>query len=161
MLSIITNNNFKNNLTIISGGQSGVDRAALDFAITYGISCGGFCPKGRLAEDGVIHIKYPLQETNSSLYEERTVKNVDISDALLLILDDELDVGSELALSTARKLSKPVLIINLKSPRPIKEIKFWINKNMPCRINFAGPRESNSPGIYDNTYAYLEELIHN
>jgi len=157
LLSIITNNN----LTIISGGQSGVDRAALDFALKYGISCEGYCPKGRLAEDGIIDKKYPLQETATSLYEERTVRNVDISDALILIIDDELDIGSGLALSTARKLSKPTLIISLKSPRPTKEIKFWINKNMPCRINFAGPRESNSPGIYDNTYAFLEELIHN
>jgi predicted Rossmann-fold nucleotide-binding protein len=70
---------------IISGGQTGVDRAALDVALELGIPCGGWCPKGRLAEDGSIDLRYPLKETNSSEYRERTEKNVEDSDGTLIL----------------------------------------------------------------------------
>ena len=78
------NRNFK----IVSGGQSGVDRAALDFALENKIPCGGWCPKGRLAEDGRIHHRYPLRETSSTDYRVRTQANVEDSDGTLILYFD-------------------------------------------------------------------------
>lgn len=74
-------------LKIVSGGQTGVDRAALDVALELGLPCGGWCPKGRKAEDGVIHSRYPLKETPSEEYNERTTWNVRDSDGTLIVSD--------------------------------------------------------------------------
>jgi hypothetical protein len=100
-------------LKIVSGGQSGVDRAALDFALKNGLSCGGWCPKGRLAEDGPIHARYPLRETGSPDYRVRTKANVQDSDATLILYADKIGNGTLLTRQIANNLKKPCLLLRL------------------------------------------------
>jgi len=150
-----------NNITIISGGQSGVDRAALDFALKYHIPCGGWCPKGRIAEDGAIDLKYPLKETITSKYEQRTKKNVEDSDATLIIIQNTSDKGTLLTKLLAKDKNKPILEVNLSGDirTLINQFKIWVNDNNITRLNIAGPRESSSQGIYKSALSFLEELI--
>ena len=100
------------NLKIVSGGQSGVDRAALDFALQYGILCGGWCPKGRKAEDGKIDEKYPLKETVDDNYNTRTKLNVEHSDGTLIFFKKMPDKGTLLTIKFAEEFNKPVLEVN-------------------------------------------------
>lgn len=88
-------------LRIVSGGQTGVDRAALDVALTLGLPCGGFCPRGRRAEDGPIAPEYPLVETPTDDYAERTLRNVRSTDATLLLVDGAMDPGTRLTAELA------------------------------------------------------------
>ncbi len=146
------------NIKIISGGQTGVDRAALDFAITNSIDCGGWCPKGRIAEDGKISTKYPLSETISNHYPERTKLNIKDSDATLILYLDKYDRGTMLTQNLCKKLNKPVWIQNLENPISKYEFKKWLQKNNCKVLNFAGPRESFSPEIYKMTLKFLNKL---
>ncbi len=145
---------------IISGGQTGVDRAALDFAFDHGLACGGWCPKGRTAEDGPISSRYPLQETNTTAYPERTEINIRESDATFIIYRDSFDAGTNLTLHLCKKLAKPVVILRLSDTHNKKVIKDWIDINNIRVLNIAGPRESSSPGIYDETKSFLEKLFY-
>lgn len=144
---------------IISGGQTGVDRAALDAAILENIDIGGWCTKGRRAEDGIIDSKYPLQETASRLYRERTLQNVIESDATLIITGKSLSGGTALTKEYADRRSKPLLIINPADSRGGGKIKQWLAANNVRILNVAGPRESTSPGIYSSTHGFLTELF--
>ena len=146
---------------IISGGQTGVDRAALDFALEFNIGCGGWCPKGRIAEDGEIDVKYPLKETLDSSYETRTKRNVQDSDGTLILYDGELDDGTLLTMELVQKSEKPLLKIDLsgENDKNLQKVSNWINFNHLEILNIAGPRESNSPGIYAETMAFLEALV--
>ena len=117
------------------------------------------CPKGRLAEDGKISKKYPLSETSTSEYTQRTIENVKLSDGTLILFKDEMGKGTRLTLETARKLNRPFLSINLDRPNKSVSLKSWI-KNLQIKIlNIAGPRESNQPGIYLQTIKFLEKHI--
>lgn len=98
---------------VVSGGQTGVDRAALDVAAEYGLACGGWCPRGRKAEDGPIPSSYPLRETPSGTYAQRTEWNVRDSDATLILTMGEPTGGTELTRSLAEELGKPCLIVDL------------------------------------------------
>src|SRR6516225_6913367 len=98
---------------IISGGQTGVDRAALDVALELGIPCGGWCPKGRRAEDGPIPQRYPLQETGSKEYPVRTAKNVRQADGTLILTRGPSDRGTALSVRLAGKHKKPCLCVDL------------------------------------------------
>ena len=100
-------------IKIISGGQTGVDRAALDVSIKFGIKHGGYCPKGRLAEDGMIPLKYTLEEINSSDYSERTLKNIQKSDGSLIIYCGSLYGGTKMTKEYCNVHNKPVFEINL------------------------------------------------
>ena len=144
---------------IVSGGQTGVDRAALDAAILANMPVGGWCPKGRLAEDGVIGSKYPLQETVSRLYRERTCKNVIESDATLIITGKLLNGGTALTKEYADKHSKPLLIINPADSGGVNRVRQWLAANNIRVLNIAGPRESTSPGIYSSAHGFLTELF--
>src|SRR5438309_6802555 len=95
---------------IISGGQSGVDRAALDVALELGISCGGWCPKGRRAEDGVIPEQYPVRENASTSYPPRTEMNVRDSDGTLILTNGRPDRGTALTVNLAKRYEKPCLV---------------------------------------------------
>jgi hypothetical protein len=132
--------------TIVSGGQTGADRAALDWAIANGIGHGGWCPKGRKTEDGPLPAIYQLTETPASAYLQRTEWNVRDSDATLIFtLDDKLDGGSKRTLEFAGKLGKPCLHI-----RPGVHPKFiarFLQRHGVMRLNVAGKRESSAPGI--------------
>lgn len=146
-------------MKIISGGQSGVDRAALDFCLENNIPCGGWCPKGRLAEDGIIPEKYPLSETQSDDYNERTRMNVRDSDATLFILDDKpMDAGTEYTLAQVTKAGKIFTLVDVSYPLNFKGVKEWFEKNQVKILNVAGPRESSNPGIYKKTMHYLSKL---
>jgi len=146
-------------LKIISGGQTGVDRAALDFALNNGLNCGGWCPLGRKSEDGIISEKYPLLETKTSKYSERTKLNVQTSDGTLLIFDKIFDKGSTLTKNLAVEYLKSLFLYDLSANIEISEIKKWMHSNKINVLNIAGPRESNSIGIYLKTYKLLSEIF--
>ena len=143
-------------LRIVSGGQTGVDRAALDAALELGLETGGWCPKGRLAEDGVIPQRYPLRECHSSDYSVRTEWNVRDSDGTLILYDTALEGGTLLTLELAKQLEKSHRVIQLKeTDRLVSPLIEWILDNQIRVLNVAGPRESNSPGIYNRAHDFL------
>ena len=99
---------------IVSGGQTGVDRAALDWALENDIPHGGWCPRGRRAEDGRLHHRYALRETDSSDYSQRTKKNVEDTDGTLIINSGDLSGGTAKTASYARSVHKPLMIVGLE-----------------------------------------------
>ncbi len=147
---------------IISGGQTGVDRGALDACIANKFSHGGWCPKGRLAEDGKIDTKYNLNETEKSNYYSRTYKNVRDSDATLIISKKILTGGTLSTEKAARQINKPVLVLRPElSEFPemiIKLIKF-IQNNKVLTLNVAGPRYSEWTKGYEYSHQIISELI--
>ncbi len=147
------------NIKIISGGQTGVDRAALDFALGHGINCGGWCPKGRLAEDGPILLRYPLDETKSSSYKVRTEKNISESNATIIIYDNKFDAGTGLTLNLCKKLGKPYLIFKLTEVYDNYSFANWMKTNNIQILNIAGPREGSALGIYKKTLLFLEKIF--
>ena len=146
---------------IISGGQTGVDRAALDAALEHNFPCGGWCPLGRKAEDGAIPARYPLKETESPDYEERTERNVADADGTLALTRGEPTGGTAFTIALARGYGKPCLILDLESGDAAlpAAIQTWLRENNIRANNVAGPRESNSPGIYNMARDLLEEII--
>jgi hypothetical protein len=140
---------------IISGGQTGVDRAALDVALDAGIKCGGFCPKGRRSEDGIIPEKYLLTETTTDQYPERTELNVKTSDATLVLIDREADRGTALTISLCKLHHKPWVVIDLSNENTGQNLLQWIKENKIEVLNVAGNRESFSPGIGKKAYEFL------
>ena len=137
-------------MKIISGGQTGVDRAALDFAMRHGHEHGGWCPRGRLAEDGIIPPVYKLRETGSPEYEERTEKNVADSDATLIIARKrELSGGTAFTKFCAEKHGRPVLVICEEDElsQSTDAISKFLKRNRVRVLNVAGPRASQAPGI--------------
>ncbi len=149
-------------LKIISGGQTGVDRAALDAAIKLGISHGGWCPKGRLAEDGTIRSAYSLQETQTSDYAERTLLNIRDSDATLIIIPGDITQitdGTVLTKKSVEEQNKPFLILDLSHEIDLLNVLDWIKVNNIKILNIAGPRESQSHGIYNRSLLIVERLI--
>jgi hypothetical protein len=135
---------------IWAGGQTGADRAALDFARAHGIPHGGWCPRGRKAEDGVIPACYRLTETASAAYEERTRLNVRDSDATVIFSPTpELAGGSQLTLETARLLGKPVLQLAAAwdAGNAAARLREFVRRHRVRRLNVAGPRASEAPGL--------------
>ena len=145
---------------IISGGQTGVDRAALDAAMILNIPNGGFCPKGRRAEDGIIPDIYNLDETLSFEYAERTKKNVQHSQGTLILFWDTIKNGSLTTLEYSRVLDKPHFIVDMKkTPKyQIKKIDRWIKNNQIKILNIAGPRE-NEANVYKEANNFLINLL--
>jgi hypothetical protein len=144
---------------ILSGGQTGVDRAALDAAIALGIPHGGWCPRGRRAEDGRIPSRYALAETDSPVYAVRTERNVLDADATLILCRGPLRGGTALTRRFAQQHGKPYLVVNLDHPPDNAEIHRWLRESRIGVCNVAGPRESQSPGIYALARRYLEALF--
>ena len=144
---------------IISGGQTGVDRAALDTALELGIPCGGWCPKGRRAEDGIIPSRYPLQEASSSDYPLRTELNVEDSDGTLILTWGPPAGGTLLTLKLCRKHHHPCLLIDLTQGSNVSEVREWIQKNSIQILNVAGPRESEANGIHDRALDFLRMIF--
>lgn len=144
---------------IVSGGQTGVDRAALDFAIDRGIPCGGWCPQGRWAEDGVIDPRFPLIETPSSDPAERTEWNVRDSDGTLVILCGTPIGGTKLTIEIAKsKHQRPIHVVDLADKPAVEAIRRWIERWRIAVLNVAGPRESQAPGIYLKAYSLLVDV---
>ncbi len=149
-------------LKIISGGQTGVDRAALDFAARHGFEHGGWCPRGRLAEDGVIPPIYRLRETDSVEYEERTEKNVLDSDATLIVAQEkELSGGTAFTRTCAEQHGRPLLVLYARdgiSQGAVALSKF-LKQNQVQALNVAGPRESQAPGLGKFVRELLEAVL--
>jgi hypothetical protein len=144
---------------IVSGGQTGVDRAALDVAIGRGIPCGGWCPKGRLAEDGVIPACYPLCETSTSEYAERTAWNVRDSGGTLILTWGPPAQGTAFTAYIARDLRKPCLVVDLAEEVPPAMATAWLRAHDIKVLNVAGPRASKCPHLYPLAVTFLETLL--
>jgi hypothetical protein len=144
---------------IVSGGQTGVDRAALDAALDAGLACGGWCPRGRGAEDGPIPARYPLEETPEATPDQRTVWNARDADATLVLSRGVPTGGTALAIEGARNAGRPVLIFDLASDRDPADIAAWLDGCGVRVLNVAGPRESEAPGIYREARELLRRLL--
>ena len=144
---------------IISGGQTGVDRAALDVALELDITTGGWCPAGRRAQDGRIPDCYPLKETESSDYKVRTLWNVRDSNATLVIYIDTLTGGSALTVKYANKLKKPHLALNIRGKGAIETARQWLSATSPKILNIAGPRDDTEGGIYLDAKRFIAALL--
>ena len=143
---------------ILSGGQTGVDRAALDFAIARQIPHGGCCPAGRRAADGVLDARFHLVETESSGYRQRTKHNVLDADATLIIYRGRLEGGSLLTRDLATGHGKPLLLCDLHAPTEelLAAWQDWLVSHSVAILNIAGPSEARNPGIYLRASALLE-----
>ncbi|MBK1721083.1 putative molybdenum carrier protein [Thiocystis violacea] len=135
-------------IVIVSGGQTGVDRAALDAALALGLPIGGWCPRGRRAEDGAISERYPLLETPAADYRERTLWNLRDSDATLILHAGALTGGTLLTAQLARRGARPLLTRDLATGFDLASTLDWLLTNHVRVLNCAGPRESGLPGIY-------------
>lgn len=146
-------------LRIVSGGQTGVDRAALDVALALDLPCGGWCPAGRRAEDGPIPPHYPLAETADADYRERTARNVTDSDATLILTAGRLSGGTLHTVEEALRCGKPCRVVDLRAPEEVGAVHEWLGLNAVVTLNVAGPRESTQPGVYVLAKAFLGELL--
>ena len=147
-------------IKIISGGQTGVDQGALDFALDHGYECGGFCPRGRKSEKGIIPYRYPVSEIESEEYFDRTKKNILESDGTLIIRDVvDIQGGVLDAVHLCTQFSKPYLIVNISEEFNNEEVIKWISFNTIKTLNVAGNRESINPGLRGKTYLYLIDLF--
>jgi hypothetical protein len=149
---------------IVSGGQTGVDRAALDVAIYLDIPHGGWCPAGRRAEDGPIPVGYQLRETDQRDYSVRTEKNVIESDGTLILYRNKLSGGTELTLRLARKHRRPRICFDLAGDSSsmtdqILAFASWLSANNIGVMNVAGPRESTAQGIGRQAEAFLVKAL--
>jgi hypothetical protein len=155
-------------MMILSGGQTGVDRAALDAAIEKGLAYRGWCPKGGWAEDlaeppGLL-ARYPhLRETPEADPAERTRRNVRDSDRLLVLTDSSgvtVSKGTELARDLALKLDRPCLVLDLDASGVVEQARAFLNVGEGgMAVCIAGPRESEAPGIYAKARAFLLQLL--
>lgn len=136
-----------------------MDRAALDLALELGIPCGGWCPRGRLSEDGKISNRYPLKETPTKIYEERTRFNVRDSDGTLVLTWGDPAGGTAYTIETALTFGKPVWIVDLKEKSAAKPVLDWILRNSILVLNVAGPRESGAPGVYERAKEFLRKVF--
>ncbi len=144
---------------IISGGQTGADRAAFDFALENGLEIGGFVPKNRIAEDGAIPEKYlNLQETATENYAERTELNVKNSDATIIFSHGELKGGSLLTRQFAEKYEKPFFHCDFLR-LDFEKAKKWLDSIDCENLNIAGSRDLEDSEIYRKTKNFLQRLV--
>jgi putative molybdenum carrier protein len=154
-------------MKIISGGQSGVDRAALDVAVARGLPYGGWCPRGGWAEDfpdppGLL-ARYPhLRETPSRDPAQRTDWNVRDADAVLIVVETSgvaASRGTRLAQDRAVAHGKPCFIANLADADVVAQARAWLRRVQPEKLGIGGPRESEAPGIYGKAKVFLQRLV--
>jgi hypothetical protein len=148
---------------VVSGAQTGADRAALDAALELGVACGGWVPRGRLDEDGVIPDRYPhLVETDEEGFAPRTALNVRNSDATLIVSHGPLSGGSKLTATKAAELGRPCLHVDLASvgvPQALERAREWLAEARPEVLNVAGPRASRDADIYRKTRTIVTGLL--
>jgi hypothetical protein len=148
-------------ITILSGGQTGADRAALDFAMEHDIPHGGWCPRGRIAEDGPIPLCYAIRKTPSQRYSQRTEWNVRDSDATVVFtIAPGVSGGTALTLASARRLGKPALHLSRDAladsqgndqslAAAASHLLAFLKEHNVRALNVAGPRGSQEPEIAD------------
>ncbi len=149
-------------MKIISGGQTGVDRGALDAALEAGIECGGTCPAGRKAEDGIIPKQYPLTELDSTVYSDRTRQNVIDSDATLIIHFGELAGGTAFTRQCCIEEQKLYLVVDASEAHRdelAQYIRNFIEQNRIQVLNVAGPRASKVPAAQEMTRTILKTVL--
>lgn len=145
--------------TVVSGGQTGVDRAALDWASSHGILHSGWCPKGRMAADGPLPSRYHLRETESAGYRQRTKLNVQDSDATIIFNTGNLDGGTLQTVRFAQRMNKPYCTFQLDEVG-LAQVAFqlveWLKVGQFVTLNIAGPREEKRPCIYTLVLSVLD-----
>ena len=148
-------------LKLISGGQTGADRAALDYAVLVGISYGGWCPKGRRAEDGKLPPKYRLRETSSPAYSQRTRRNVLNADATVILSKRPLVGGTALTAQICGRHGKPCLVLSPALPLAVaaRRLRQFLRENRVRVLNVAGPRASSDSSVYEFTYRLLGRVL--
>lgn len=146
-------------MRIISGGQTGADRAAMDFALCNNIAVSGWCPMGCTAENGTIPLRYPLSSSFSPLPLVRTEYNVLYGDATLILIFEAMDKGTRQTLDLARQYGKPVFVWKIGVNNNYEQFHKWLDKNRVNVLNIAGPRESFQPGIYSESLNMLDRLF--
>ena len=147
---------------IVSGGQTGVDRGALDAALDAEFPCGGWAPAGRIAEDGAIAARYPLAELPGGGYEERTLQNVLDSDGTAILHSGVLEGGTRLTQQYCKEHGKPSLVIDASRSRPRESsdaIAAFIKEHRIKVLNIAGPRASKWPGAHRYAQATVKHLL--
>ena len=153
---------------LVSGGQTGADRAGLDFAIAHGLSHAGYCPAGRRAEDGPISGHYNLTETATADYPERTRKNVRLGDATLIFSTRPLVAlqriqrgsGSALTVRECERQNRPFLVLSHfpNAAADAAELKEFLTAHTPRVLNIAGSSETRTPGIYSHVLSVLSAV---
>ena len=151
-------------IKIISGGQTGVDRGALDAALAKGVPCGGWCPEGRRAEDGEIPARYPVTVLPGAGYRERTRQNVLDSDATVIIYFVEIEPrsGTELTVNECIEASRPHVLIDgtaVSVEKAAQEIYEFCRANAVHRLNVAGPRGTDAPHVHEYAQAVIEAFL--
>ncbi|MCS7048331.1 MAG: putative molybdenum carrier protein [Verrucomicrobiae bacterium] len=147
---------------IVSGGQTGVDRGALDAALAAGFPCGGWCPAGRLAEDGALDSRYPLQELPGGDYAARTLRNVLDSDATLILHHGPMRGGTLQTWEFCRDHGKPVCCVDMAetgSEAAVQQARQFVERHRVGVLNVAGPRASQWPGGYDVARRVVGALV--
>jgi putative molybdenum carrier protein len=149
-------------LKIISGGQTGVDRAVLDVALKHGIDCGGWCPAGRRDETGVIPAHYPVKELEQGGFAERTLQNVKGADGTVIMYFDKLSGGTEQTVRFCVELKRPHQLINsaeISVQRAAKLIAEFVSKQKIATLNVAGPRQSEWFQGYQYAFHALDTFL--
>jgi putative molybdenum carrier protein len=144
---------------LMSGGQTGVDRAALDIARELGIASAGWCPQGRRAEDGRLQECYPLKETPTAEYAQRTEWNIRDSDGTLVLTRGRPSEGTAFTIEITRRLGKPCLVLDVAENPDASQVRAWARMHQVRVLNVAGPRESKCPGIYQHAYTFLRQVL--
>lgn len=147
---------------IVSGGQTGVDRGALDAALETGFPCGGLCPAARRAEDGPIPPRYPLEELRARDYVVRTRRNVADSDGTLVIHHGALEGGTALTVRFCKELQRPCLSLDateMDAVRAAVQARAFIRRQGISVLNVAGPRQSKWPGAHGYARAVVQALL--
>ena len=157
---------------IVSGGQTGVDRAGLDAALDAGLPIGGWCPRGRRSEKGLIPKRYPLKETAARSYAVRTEWNVRDSDGTLIVVLDTVGGGTQLTLDLAREQQKPAKVVHLHPARSpnlftdenslneqIESVVQWLRDHRIRVLNVAGPRGSSHRDVYSEARQFVSLLL--
>ena len=147
---------------IVSGGQTGVDRGALDAALAFNFPCGGWCPDGKIAEDGVIDDRYPMQKLIGGDYAARTTENVKDSDGTAIIYFNELNGGTAQTYSDCKSIHKPHLLIDaaqVNTEQAASLIDEFVEDNNITVLNMAGPRESKVKGARGYTFKVISNLL--